>query len=322
MDYSDILGHLGEDDPNTYTDDINALLNETIHSGIANIDDALLPSDETTQNTEIMSLQTDVIEDTQEEAPSVPNAKRTKKSAPAMADPEKENTKIAKEIMRGRKGRSPGGYFDFEQTLSKEFSIHEYVPDYPLEELLPVPFNIICLGKVPFEGELDLKTLYARCKCVEFGSENRPVLHMTITEPRAMTAFIYPNGTVRLVGATSIMMGKNAMKRVMQVIREVFKAKFQEFPFACCNLMANFDYGVPIHISELAQKFPNACFYEPLIFAGVTVYFQDNVRALVFVSGKCAIVGARTHNQLLLAFQALTKRIAPYFKEQSVGKQV
>ena len=313
MDYNDLFYN---EDANAQAEDINALLNETIHSGMTGIDESLLPTEVSHESMDTASPEADQADAAPEENAEESVTKRSKRDAAATATQPKDNAKIAKGILRSKKQRYCAGHFKFDEEPPESFSIHDFVPEYPFKELLPVPFNVICLGKVPMEAPLDLKTLYARCKCVEFGVENRPILHMTITEPRAMTAFINLNGTVRLVGATSVLMGKNAMKRVMQVIREVFREKFTEFPFACCNLMANFDYGIPIRIGEFAEKYPNACFYEPLIFAGVTVCFTDNVRALVFVTGKAIVVGARTHHELLLAFQTLTRRIAPFFKDQ------
>ncbi|KNH07272.1 TFIID-like protein [Perkinsela sp. CCAP 1560/4] len=301
-------------DENVEQGDINALLDEATRPESAPENDASLSvKAESTlaDSTESRNPETQpVLEDS-------PNhrAKRARSGLKeTKLSSDEDHIKIARDIQRSQKKPVYGGYFKIEQ-LEKSFSIHDYLPNCQVNEIVPLPYNVIAIAKVPIDGPLDLPTLYARCRCVELALTSPPGLRMTITEPRAMTAFINGNKTIRLVGPPSVLAAKLAMQRVMKIIREVFNMRFTDFPFSCCNILANFDYGTPVRISEFAKAYPNACYYEPLLFCGVVVSFDNGVRALVFVSGKCSLSGARSNRDLILAYQTLTRKVAPFFRE-------
>mmetsp|Transcript_27163 Transcript_27163/g.42277 ORF Transcript_27163/g.42277 Transcript_27163/m.42277 type:complete len:315 (-) Transcript_27163:17-961(-) len=292
--------------------DINELLNAATQA------DPTSHTPSLTVKSENLGLDVAEAPDTQPEVPEKgQQSKRSRAKKSPESTTEQENVKIARDIQRVSRKKIYGGYFEVSHERDEAFKLHDFVPHCPTRLILPIPYNVITLGKVPVEGPIDLETLYARCKNAELGSAHPPGLRLTLTEPRGMSAFINQNGTVRLVGANSIHAAKMGMQRVMRIIREIFNMQFTEFPFSCCNILANFDYGCPVKLSEFAREYPNACYYEPLLFCGVVVSFDNGVRALVYVSGKCSMSGAKCNHDLYLAFEALTKKIAPFFRRST-----
>ena len=194
------------------------------------------------------------------------------------------------------------------------FHILDYLPQCPNPHATPVIYNSICFARLPCS--IDLKTLCCRCRNVDYNPTVSSTAEMTLSEPRA-SVFCHANGTLRVMGCRTSVAARLAAKRAAKIIREVFQIEFHEFSFSPSNLMAQADIGVPIRLAELAEAHPTACMYEPLIYSGCVMKFENGVRILLYVTGKMVLTGARDMEELRRAFRAFVTYVAPYAKKLS-----
>ena len=119
---------------------------------------------------------------------------------------------------------------------------------------------------------------------------------------------VFGNGKLISVGTKSPQNASDELKKACKILKKYKLIKsFKVIPNVR-NIVANCNFGKPLHIEKLAYTIPG-CIYEPEQFPGLIYNMQNSVVCLVFASGKVVIVGSKTIEELNTAYFDLEKLI-------------
>ena len=151
---------------------------------------------------------------------------------------------------------------------------------------------------------------------------------MRIREPKS-TALIFQTGKVVITGAKSENDARVAARKYARIIQKLgFPAQFADFKIQ--NIVGSCDVGFPLRLEGLAFEYPEKSSYEPELFPGLIFRFKSpNITALVFVSGKIVLTGAKTKEEIDTAFNrtlypillSYKKDIGDYEEDDENGDQ-
>lgn len=116
---------------------------------------------------------------------------------------------------------------------------------------------------------------------------------------------IFKSGKLIIIGAKSEADARTSADKSAKDISRLLEKKLKVESFNVTNIVANADIGMKIDIGQLAQ---NKLALKDETFPGVIYRMGTPVKAvLVFSSGKIVFTGARTKNDIEMAFEMLKK---------------
>ncbi|CEM37223.1 unnamed protein product [Vitrella brassicaformis CCMP3155] len=197
----------------------------------------------------------------------------------------------------------------------------------PPPEMKPRVQNLI--ASVQLGRELDLKSIALSTRNSEFNPKKINAVVMRIREPRC-TALVFRTGRMMISGSKTEKDAKLGGKRMARIIQKVGFPDVVFANFKVENVIASADVGFPVRLEGLAFDHRERCSYEPELFSGCVFRFRDVLKvkderveggekacsctALVFVSGKVSLSGARSEEELHMAFRHLYPILLNYNK--------
>ena len=119
---------------------------------------------------------------------------------------------------------------------------------------------------------------------------------------------VFGNGKLISVGTKSPQNAGDELKKACQILKKYNLIKSFKVVPNVRNIVANCNFGKPLHIEKLAYTIPG-CIYEPEQFPGLIYSMQGSVTCLLFASGKVVIVGTKTIKEINNAYYDLEKII-------------
>ena len=118
---------------------------------------------------------------------------------------------------------------------------------------------------------------------------------------------VFKNGKLISVGTKSPENSKLELKKALKILRKYKLAKQVKIIPEVRNIVGRYDLKRKLAIEKLARSLPKSL-YEPEMFAGLIYRIQDSCVALLFASGKGVIVGAKTIEEINVAFYEVNTR--------------
>jgi len=164
--------------------------------------------------------------------------------------------------------------------------------------------------------DISLTKLVETIESVEYEPEQFPGLVYRIKDPRA-AALIFSSGKIVCTGARSIEMAKEAMKKVVDTVRDVGIDLPTEFDIKVENIVASSCVNAKLNLEEIAFALENAE-YEPEQFPGLVYRIREpRVAFLLFSSGKIICTGAHNLKDVQTALNKLKVRLEEIGVEMS-----
>lgn len=153
--------------------------------------------------------------------------------------------------------------------------------------------------------QLDLKKIALKCRNTEFNPRRYGAVVMKVREFQA-TAIIFASGKIVITGTKNTDAALGACEKVSHIIKLIGFTPKPNIDFKLENMVGTFDCGFPIKLESLEYAHSTFASYEPELFPGLVFRFVKPARvvALIFVSGKVIIKGAKKFEDLS---KALTK---------------
>ena len=118
---------------------------------------------------------------------------------------------------------------------------------------------------------------------------------------------VFKSGKLISVGTKSPEDSKLELKKALKILRKYKLAKQVKIMPQVRNIVGRYDLKRKLPIEKLARSLPKSL-YEPEQFAGLIYRMQDSCVALLFASGKGVIVGAKTIEEVNVAFYEVNTR--------------
>ena len=118
---------------------------------------------------------------------------------------------------------------------------------------------------------------------------------------------VFKNGKLISVGTKSPEDSKLELKKALKILRKYKLAKQVKIIPQVRNIVGRYDLKRKLAIEKLARSLPKSL-YEPEMFPGLIYRIQDSCVALLFASGKGVIVGAKTIEEVNVAFYEVNTR--------------
>lgn len=112
---------------------------------------------------------------------------------------------------------------------------------------------------------------------------------------------IFRNGKMISSGTKSPKQSFKELRKAMKILEGYGLVKSCKLQPQTRNIVANTDFKKSIHIEKLARTLPKSM-YEPEQFPGLIYRIKDSIVALIFASGKVAIVGSKSIEDINLAY--------------------
>ncbi|KAK8815360.1 hypothetical protein WA158_003572 [Blastocystis sp. Blastoise] len=159
-----------------------------------------------------------------------------------------------------------------------------------------------------FGSKINLETIPKKVRNAEYNPKRFGAVIMRIRDPKS-TALIFSSGKVVCAGTKTIDDANKALLKYRKIINKCVKLHNTgntKINTTIHNIVGVADCRFPIKLEGLSIDNIESCTYEPELFSGL-VYRLANpkVVALVFVSGKVVITGAKTTEDLKKAFNSL-----------------
>jgi len=140
---------------------------------------------------------------------------------------------------------------------------------------------------------ISLNKLVNTVENTEYEPEQFPGLVYRPTNPRS-AALIFSSGKIVCTGTKSIEMAKEAMKKVVNKIKESGVKVPDKYPINVENIVASARIKADINLEDIAFSLEDAE-YEPEQFPGLVYRIKDpRVAFLLFTSGKIICTGAQS----------------------------
>jgi len=177
----------------------------------------------------------------------------------------------------------------------------------------PLIHNVVATANLGVS--LDLKKIALTARNAEYNPRRFAAVVMRIREPKS-TALVFKSGKLVVTGTKSEKDAKHAARKFGRIIMKVGypDAKFKEFHVE--NLVSTFAVPFPIHIEQLYRDLPpeRHSQYEPEVFPGL-IYKAPTGTLLIFVSGKCVMIGMKTQDDIDKAFLDIIPRLDSHRKK-------
>jgi transcription initiation factor TFIID TATA-box-binding protein len=118
---------------------------------------------------------------------------------------------------------------------------------------------------------------------------------------------VFKSGKLISVGTKSIEQSKKELRKASRILQKYELSKSIKIIPQVRNLVSRFDLKKKMNIEELARSLPKSL-YEPEQFPGLIYRLQDSCVILLFASGKGIIAGAKTIEEINLAFYEIKTR--------------
>ena len=162
---------------------------------------------------------------------------------------------------------------------------------------------------------ISLNKLVNSIENTEYEPEQFPGLVYRPTSPRA-AALIFSSGKIVCTGTKSIEKAKEAMKRVVEKIKESGVKVPKRYPIEVENIVASTKIKADLNLEDIAFSLENAE-YEPEQFPGLVYRISDpRVAFLLFSSGKIICTGAHNIDDIHRALNKFKQKL------QSIGVKV
>lgn len=248
-------------------------------------------------------------------------------------------------------GFSDDGFGEFDNTIEDDFGLQQGGPSAPPEgsqagldveaaqpvnvvELFPNSDNmakprcVSCIAYVNLHVPVDLRELACNVCNIEFNPARSNAAIMRIRDPSCV-GLIRNSGIITLTGAASVPAAKRAAEIIARVVRKGLNLgdKLSKITFRVKSLNVHFDLKHPIRLDDLHLRYPEGS-YEPESFCGCIVKLHGepsnpwHVTCSVFVSGKVAMMGAKTAKQVEAAYNKLLPMLAPFAKNSGVASSI
>jgi transcription initiation factor TFIID TATA-box-binding protein len=155
--------------------------------------------------------------------------------------------------------------------------------------------------------KINLQKLAQWCRNAEYNPARFSAVVMRIREPK-VTGLIFSTGKIVITGAKSERAGMTAAKIFEKTVQKVMEED-EEKPalsgFKIQNIVASSDVGFSIKLESLQEEHKkfSRCHYEPELFPGLIYKMESpKVVLLIFTSGKIVLAGAKTRQEIYLAY--------------------
>jgi len=164
----------------------------------------------------------------------------------------------------------------------------------------PIIHNVVATANLMVP--LDLKKIALTARNAEYNPRRFSAVIMRIRDPKS-TALVFKSGKLVVTGTKSAADARQAARKFGKIIMKVGypEARFKEFKVE--NLVSTFTVPFPIHLEQLYKDLPpnQQSNYEPEVFPGL-IYKSPTGTLLIFVSGKCVMIGMRRQEDIDKAF--------------------
>ena len=150
--------------------------------------------------------------------------------------------------------------------------------------------NVVASATV--DQKIDLVDITKKFPDTEYHPDQFPGLVFRIKSPKTAT-LIFRTGKMVCTGAKSEEMAKNAVKTVVQKLRNGGIKIKKDAVTTIQNIVAAINLGGKIHLEQAARKLPRSM-YEPEQFPGlIHRMLEPKTVILLFASGKLVCTGAK-----------------------------
>lgn len=168
---------------------------------------------------------------------------------------------------------------------------------------MPELQNIVSTANLGIK--LDLRKIALNCRNAEYNPKRFAAVIIRIRDPKT-TALIFSSGKMVITGAKSEEKSETAARMYAKMIKKVGndKVKMQEFKIQ--NIVGSCDVRFPISLESLNTGHSTYSTYEPELFPGL-IYrmIKPKIVLLIFASGKIVLTGAKTRDDIELAFNQI-----------------
>ncbi len=164
------------------------------------------------------------------------------------------------------------------------------------------------VASVTLNQRVDLHAIVRAFDNIEYRPEQFPGLVFRLDKPKTAT-LIFGSGKMVCTGAKSERMAREAVKKVVQMLKEkgiIIKA---EPKIEIQNIVASANLGKNVDLELAAEKLEKSL-YEPEQFPGL-IYQMTNPKVviLLFASGKLVCTGAKKEEMAYEAIEKLKARL-------------
>jgi len=178
----------------------------------------------------------------------------------------------------------------------------------------PIIHNVVATASLGVD--LDLKKIALTARNAEFNPRRFAAVILRIRDPKS-TALVFKSGKLVVTGTKSQEEARNAARKFGRVITKVGypEARFKGFKVE--NLVSTFTVPFPIHLEQLYKNLPANVHsqYEPEVFPELIFKVPTGGTVLVFVSGKCVMIGMKNQEDIDKAFLYVLPKLNNYRKK-------
>ncbi len=120
---------------------------------------------------------------------------------------------------------------------------------------------------------------------------------------------VFGNGKLISVGTKSPKQAELELKKAVRILKKYNFIKSVKIESLVRNIVGVFDLKKNIDLIKLAKTLPR-CMYEPDQFAGLVYRMQRSCVALIFASGKCILVGAKSMDEINTGYFEVNQKIS------------
>jgi len=162
--------------------------------------------------------------------------------------------------------------------------------------------NVVASATI--DQKLDLNEITKKFPEVEWHPEQFPGAVFRIKNPRTAT-LLFRTGKMVCTGAKSEKLARNAVKQVVQALRDKKIKIKKDAVVTIQNMVASVILGGRIHLEQAARTLPRSM-YEPEQFPGLIHRVLDpKTVILIFSSGKLVCTGGRTEKDVFRSVNQL-----------------
>jgi transcription initiation factor TFIID TATA-box-binding protein len=118
---------------------------------------------------------------------------------------------------------------------------------------------------------------------------------------------VFKNGKLISVGTKSPEQSRKELRKASRILQKHKLSKSVKIISQVRNMVSRFDLQRKLDIETLARTLPKSM-YEPEQFPGLIYRIQNSCVALIFASGKGVIAGAKSIEEINLAFYEVNSR--------------
>jgi len=177
----------------------------------------------------------------------------------------------------------------------------------------PIMHNVVATANLMVD--LDLKRIALTARNAEYNPRRFSAVVMRIREPKS-TALVFKSGKLVVTGTKTADEARQAARKFGRVIMKVGypDAKFKDFKVE--NLVCTFTVPFPIHLEQFYKDVKGTvASYEPEVFPGLIYKTPHQGTLLIFVSGKCVMIGMKTQEAIDKAYLHILPLLDKYRKK-------